>query len=134
LRPLPCVIACIVATACGGGSPSSPSPIESIVEFVFRGETVNAIDGSPIGRVTVKIGSQVTQSDERGRFDLRNLQEGAGTIVISGSAIIERQRTITFPGELSRRSDSLVVRSGGLHEMLRGGGRLQRCGRWLQRS
>ena len=128
LRRLLCLGACIAASACGGGSPNSPTGVESILEFVFHGQTVNVIDGSPVGRVTVKIGSQVTQSDESGRFDVPNLREGSGTIVISGSSIVERQRPVTIPvSELSR--EALIPASFDLaafDEMLRGDGRLQR--------
>jgi hypothetical protein len=128
LRRLLCLTACIAASGCGGGSPSSPSALESILEFVFRGETVSAIDGSPFGRVIVKIGSQVTQSDENGRFDVPNLREGSGTIVISGGSIVERQRTVRIPASDTSR-EALIPASFDLaafDEMLRGAGSLQR--------
>jgi Matrixin len=127
-RQLPLVIVCVFTSACAGSSPSSPSPADSSLEFAFRGETVSAIDGTPLGRVAIKIGSQTAQSDENGRFDVRNLREGSDTIVISGGSIVERQRTVTIPAsELSR--ESLIPASfdlGAFDEMLRGDGRLQR--------
>jgi hypothetical protein len=95
---------------------------------VLRGETVNVLDGSPMGRVTIKIGSQVTQSDDNGRFDVRNLREGSETIVLSGNAVVERQRTVTIPsGDASR--ETLIPASFDLaafDEMARGDGRLAR--------
>ena len=78
--------------------------------------------------MTVKIGSQVTQSDDNGRFDLRNLQEGSDTVVLSGNAVVERQRTITIPAADTSR-ETLIPASFDLtafDEMMRGNGRLER--------
>ena len=89
---------------------------------------MNVLDGSPMGRVTIRIGSQVTQSDDNGRFDVRNLREGSDTIVLSGNSVVERQRTITIPsGDASR--ETLIPSSFDLaafDEMMRGDGRLAR--------
>jgi hypothetical protein len=128
LRSLALAAVCLIISACAGSSPNSPGIVESILEFAFRGEAVNAIDGSPVGLVTVQIGSQTAQSDENGRFDVRNLREGSDTIVISGGSIVERKRTVTIPAsEMSR--EALIPASFDLNafdEMLRGGGQLQR--------
>lgn len=127
-RRFPLAIVCLAVSGCAGGSPNSPSTLESLLEFAFRGETVSAIDGSPLGRVTIKIGSQTAQSDENGRFDVRNLREGTETVVISGASIVERQRTIAIPGSETSR-ETLIPASFDVEafdEMLRAGGRLQR--------
>jgi hypothetical protein len=119
---------CAALSACGGGSPSAPTATGPASAFAFRGETVNAIDGMPIGRVNVKIGSQSTLSDENGRFDVGNLREGTDTIVISGSSIVERQKTVTVPNDAASR-EALIPSSFDLaafDEMFRGTGRLQR--------
>jgi hypothetical protein len=127
IRWLSAVVLSIAAAACGSSGPSSPSPLPSAGEHVLRGETVNVLDGSPMGRVTIKIGSQVTQSDDNGRFDMRNLREGSDTIVLSGNSVVERQRTITIPAEAGR--ETLIPASFDLaafDEMMRGDGRLER--------
>lgn len=121
------LLMCAALTGCAGSTPNTPSSVDSPSAFGFRGETVSAIDGRPIGRVTVKIGSQSALSDENGNFDLRNLREGNDTVVISGSSVIERQKTVTIPAELSR--EALIPASfdlGAFDEMFRGTGQLQR--------
>lgn len=125
LRLLPLSV-CVAVTACGGGSPNAPSPAEPS-GLTLRGETVNALDGVPIGRLTVKLGSQTTVSDDNGRFELQNLREGQDTIVISGASIVERQRSVTIPANSSR--DTLIPASFDLtafDQMIRGAGELQR--------
>lgn len=116
------------AISCGGSSPNSPSSVTSPAGSAFRGETVSAIDGRPIGRVNIKIGSQTALSDDSGNFELQNLQNGNETLIVSGKSIVERQRTVTIPtAELSR--EALIPVSFDLEafdEMFRGTGRLQR--------
>ena len=78
------VLSCF-AVSCGGSSPSAPGSVPSPTASAFRGETLSAIDGRPIGGLTVKIGSQTARSDQSGRFELQNLRDGADTLVVSGS-------------------------------------------------
>ena len=122
------LLACAALSGCGSGSPSAPTPAGSGMAYAFRGETVSAIDGSPIGRVNIKIGSQSAMSDPNGHFDLGNLREGVDTVVISGTSIVERQKTVTVPGEATSR-EALIPASfdiGAFDQMFRGTGRLQR--------
>ena len=89
---------------------------------------MSALDGTPVGRVTITIGSQTAHSDDDGRFDVRNLHEGNEVIVIAGSSIVERQRTVTIPASDQSR-ESLIPSSFDLNafdEMIRGDGQLQR--------
>ena len=116
------------AISCGGSTPNSPSSVTSPAGSAFRGETISAIDGRPIGRVNITIGSQTALSDDSGTFELQNLQNGSETLVVSATSIVERQRTVTIPtAELSR--EALIPASFDLKafdEMFRGTGRLQR--------
>ena len=94
----------------------------------FRGETVSAIDGRPIGRINIKIGSQTALSDDSGKFELQNLQDGSGTLTVTGNSIIERQRTVTIPAAEASR-EALIPAAFDLEafdQMFRGTGRLQR--------
>ena len=123
------LISCFLAVSCGGGSsPNAPSDVTSSSSYTLRGQTVSALDGRGIGRVNVKIGSQTAISDDGGTFELKNLQEGSGVLVVSGNAIVERQKTITIPtSHLSR--EALIPATFDLNafdEMFRGTGRLQR--------
>jgi hypothetical protein len=121
-------ISCLLALSCGGSSPNTPSAVTSPSTYSLRGETVNAIDGRAIGRVSVKIGSQTALSDDNGSFELQNLQEGSGILVVSSKSIVERQRMVTIPtAQLSR--EALIPATFDLEafdEMFRGTGRLQR--------
>ena len=122
------LVVCVVLSACGGSSPSAPTTDGLTPAFAYRGETVSALDGSPIGRVAVRIGAQSAVSDENGRFDLQNLAAGDGTVVISGASIVERQKTVAVPGNGTSR-ETLIPASFDLRafdEMFRGTGRLQR--------
>jgi hypothetical protein len=121
------LLACTAVSGCGGSTPASPDPVSSVSSFAFRGETVSAVDGRPIGRVSVTIGAQTAVSDDNGRFDVRNLREGGETMVISGGGVVERRKSVTIPGEVSR--ETLIPASFDLtafDEMFRGTGRLQR--------
>jgi hypothetical protein len=121
------LLACL-ALSCGGGSPNSPSSVPPAASFALRGETVSAIDGRPIGRVNVKLGSQTATSDDNGNFELQNLKDGSDVLTVSGKSIVERQRTVSIPtGQLSR--EALIPAAFDLaafDEMFRGTGRLQR--------
>jgi hypothetical protein len=123
----PLLLACL-ALSCGGGSPSSPSAISSTPSFAFRGETVSAIDGQPIGGLNVKLGAQSATSDVNGNFELQNLKDGSDVLTVSGKSIVERQKTVAIPSaELSR--EALIPAAFDLvafDEMFRGTGRLQR--------
>ena len=123
------LISCFLVVSCGGGgsSPNAPSDVTPST-YTLRGQTVSALDGRGIGRVNVKIGSQTATSDDGGTFELKNLQEGSGVLVVSGNTIIERQKTVTIPmAQLSR--EALIPATFDLNafnEMFRGTGRLQR--------
>lgn len=121
------LIVCVAVSGCAGSTPSAPDPVSAASAFTFRGETVSALDGKPIGRVSITIGAQTAVSDENGRFDVRNLSEGGDTLVMAGSSIVERRKAITIPADVSR--ETLIPTSFDLvafDEMFRGTGRLQR--------
>jgi hypothetical protein len=117
----------IAMTACGGNSPSSPTTVAGGSRPAYRGSTVSAIDGKPIGGVTVKVGAQTGTSDDSGNFTVASVAEGTTTVVLSGASIHERQRTLTIPSESAR--ETLIPATFDLEafdEMFRGTGRLQR--------
>jgi hypothetical protein len=121
------LLAPLTLIGCGSGSPSSPTTIGSVPAPVYQGSAVSAIDGTPIAGVNVKVGSQTGTSDDSGNFTVRSLSEGTTTIVLSGAAIHERQRTLTIPSESAR--EALIPAKFDLEafdEMFRGTGRLQR--------
>ena len=115
------------AVSCGGSSPNSPTSVPS-ASSAFRGDTLSAIDGRPIGGLNIRIGSQAALSDPSGRFEVQNLRDGSDTLIVSGNSIVERQRTVTLP-TAERSREALIPASFDLvafDEMFRGTGRLQR--------
>ena len=93
----------------------------------YRGETVSAIDGSPISGVNVKVGERAALSDNLGRFELTDLQEGDAVLTLSGPSIVERRRSVALPANVTKET---LIPSGfdlaAFDEMFRGTGKLQR--------
>ena len=87
------LFASILASACAGSSPSGPTGTDTGSLSSYRGETVSAIDGKPIAGVAVKVGTRAALSDDLGRFELKDLQEGAAVLTLSGTSIVERRRS-----------------------------------------
>jgi hypothetical protein len=86
---------CLVVSACGG-SKSSPTSPES--PSVLQGQTVNAIDGSAAGAVSVQVGNRFgIQSDENGFFQVDVGGAGTYAISVSGGKVVERQTSVTGP-------------------------------------
>jgi hypothetical protein len=93
----------------------------------YRGETVSAIDGTPIAGVAVKVGTRTALSDNLGRFELKNLEEGAAIVTLSGSSIVERRRSVAIPADITK--ETLIPSAFDLEAfdaMFRGTGQLQR--------
>lgn len=121
------LLASILASTCGGGSPSAPTATGGETRTSYRGETVSAIDGSPISGVAIKVGGRAALSDDLGRFELKDLQEGATIVTLSGSSIVERRRSVAIPANAMK--ETLIPSAFDLEafdEMFRGTGRLQR--------
>jgi hypothetical protein len=121
------VLAAMLVSACAGSSPAAPTSGESASLSSYRGETVSAIDGKPISGVAIKVGTRAALSDDVGRFELKDLQEGAAIVTLSGSSIVERRRSLTFPADAAK--ETLIPSAFDLDafdEMFRGTGRLQR--------
>ena len=120
------VLASIVSGACAAGSPSAPTADNGSLPS-YRGETVSAIDGSPISGVAIKVGTHTALSDDLGRFELKDLQEGTAVVTLSGTSIVERRRSIAIPADTMK--ETLIPSSFDLEsfdEMFRSTGRLQR--------
>src|SRR5687768_10149781 len=96
------IVASIVASACGGSSPSSPTGTGTLASY--RGETVRAVDGSPISGVAVKVGERAALSDSQGRFELKDLQEGDAVVTLSGASIVERRRSLALPADTAKET------------------------------
>ena len=121
------IFASVVASGCAGSSPSAPTGNDPAPQGAYRGETVSAIDGKPISGVAVKIGTRSVVSDDRGRFELKELQEGAAIVTLSGPSIVERRRSVAIPADATK--ETLIPSSFDLQafdEMFRGTGQLQR--------
>lgn len=121
------IFASVLASGCAGSSPSAPTGNDPASRGAYRGETVSAIDGKPISGVAVRIGTRSTVSDDRGRFEVNDLQEGAATATLSGPGIVERRRSVAIPADAMK--ETLIPSTFDLHafdEMFRGTGQLQR--------
>ena len=121
------VFASMLAAACAGGTPSAPTTTDPVSLLSYRGETVSAIDGSPISKVNVQVGNRAALSDDLGRFELKDLQGGDAIVTLSGSSIVERRRSVAIPMDAAK--ESLIPSTFDLDafdEMFRGTGRLQR--------
>jgi hypothetical protein len=135
VRPtVPLLIASLLTVACGGGSPSSPTPSPSDSGpsgSSYRGATVSALDGTPIPGVVVKVGTRAAVSDQLGRFALPELPDGPTTVTLSGSSVVDRRQTVALPADSI--TETLIPSSFDLaafDEMFRGTGQLQR---WTSR-
>jgi hypothetical protein len=121
------ILIAILGSSCGGSSPGAPTAPGGAPVVSYRGETVSAIDGSPISGVAIKAGSREALSDNLGRFELTDLKEGSTIVTLSGPAVVERRRNVAIPADTTK--ESLIPSAFDLEafdEMFRGTGRLQR--------
>jgi len=123
----PLIFVAVTLSACGGAStaltPSAPSGGRGV-----DGSTVSAVDGSPIGGVSVQIGSRASASDAGGSFHLENVAGGDQPAIFSGPLVVERHTTVSGLSSGSLR-ESLIPASFDLtafDQMFRGTGALQR--------
>lgn len=89
------VVAPVVTAACGG-APAQPS--DASPDRTLLGQTVNALDGSAAGGLTVRVGnSSPATTDANGYF--QTVVDGPGTYpaLIVGSGIVERATTVSGP-------------------------------------
>ena len=80
-------------TACGS-SPTKPSPSDSPgATSGLQGQTVNAIDGSPIPGLSIEMGPfRSVTSDGSGFFQL---DSGTYHVVVRGGSVVERDTRLT---------------------------------------
>jgi matrixin len=120
------VLGVLICAGCGSSSPSSPST--AATGSALRGSTVSAVDGQPLGGVTVQIGSQSAVSDAGGAFRVDSLPPGIQSAILSASSVVERRTTLVTPTDDLVKED-LIPDSFDLQsfdEMFRGNGRLER--------
>ena len=121
------LILLVLVSGCAGGSPSAPTTTDPASRSSYRGETVSAIDGKPIGGVGIKVGTRAALSDDLGRFELKDLDDGAAIVTLSGASIVERRRSVALPVVTAK--ETLIPSTFDLEsfdEMFRGTGQLQR--------
>jgi hypothetical protein len=119
--------ASIIASGCAGSSPSAPSTTDGSSRPSYRGETVSALDGKPISGVAVKLGTRTAVSDDLGRFELKDVHDGAAILTLSGPSIVDRRRSVAMPADAAK--ETLIPSTFDLEafdEMFRGTGQLQR--------
>jgi hypothetical protein len=129
-----------LASACGSGTPLAPSeaasapspgsaaPGGSSGSGSVDGSTVNAIDGTTIPRIALKIGDRTTVSDGSGGFHLDNVGDGILAGTFTGSPVVERHTMFVNPSAVPLRV-SLIPATfdlGAFDQMFRGAGQLQR--------
>jgi hypothetical protein len=117
-----------LSASCGSASPSSPSNPGGKGGGSLSGTIVSAVDGLPLGGITVQIGSQRTVSDARGAFEVDNLPSGSLAEVLSAASVVERRTTVNVPSASPAR-EALIPADFDLdafNQMFRGNGRLER--------
>lgn len=116
--------------ACGG-SPTDPSSPEA-ASRALQGQTVSAVDNRPSPSLAVQIGTRRVTSDANGFFQVE-LDPGAYRTTVSGSAVVERETTLSGP-TTERARVSLIPTSFDLvafDEMFRASN--ERLQRWTTR-
>jgi hypothetical protein len=91
----PIITLCLIAAACGGSgsSPTSPDALG-----MFEGQTVSALDGTPMGVVSIKIGTRSpVRADAGGHFQVDVGAPGTYGAVVTGSPVVERRTSVTAP-------------------------------------
>jgi hypothetical protein len=93
-------------SGCTGGSPTEPaSDGGSSSSPDVLGMTLSAVDGQPIGGVTVRIGSKTAVSAADGSFQMQQVASGPQAAILSGTSIVERRTTVTaLPAETMRET------------------------------
>jgi hypothetical protein len=95
MKPRFVVILCVVAAACSG---SKSSPTAPDAPHAFEGQTVSAIDGAATGVVSIRIGNRsAVQTDANGNFHVDVDGPGTYSMVASGSPVVERRTSVTWP-------------------------------------
>jgi hypothetical protein len=104
-RYLAALALAVPLAACGGkGSPTEPSEGPSN-PTVVRGQTLNAVDGSPIPNLSVKIGTRFpTTADGTGMFQVDVGNQNTYQAVVNGNAVIERETRMTASDSPTRVS------------------------------
>jgi hypothetical protein len=95
-RTFAALLMALPLAACGGGgSPTEPSGAPANPTTI-QGQTVSAVDGAPIGNVSVKIGTRFPINvDGNGFFQVDVGNQSAYTAVVSGNAAVERETRMT---------------------------------------
>lgn len=93
-RLLTCAVAWGLLPVPAAGQVSSPA---TLVPGIVRGTVLDRADGAPIPDVLVEFqdSRQSTRTDDKGRFELRDVQPGTRTLYVSIVGFILVKRTVT---------------------------------------
>ncbi len=117
----------ICTAACGASAPLAPSGSSSAVAQL-RGSTLNAIDGQPLGGVTIRAGSQSAVSDASGAYQLEHLTSGTQEVIFSAPSVVERRTSLVAPsdGVVQQTLIPATYDLAAFDQMFRATGRLER--------
>jgi hypothetical protein len=126
----------LTLAGCGSSSPTEPSSSGGGSSSILQGQTVNAIDGSPLSSLSVRIGTSfplTATTDGSGFFQLDVSAQAVHQAIVSGGSVVERDTRISGPVS-GRARVSMIPSTFDLRafdEMFRGSNaRLQR---WTSR-
>jgi Matrixin len=102
------LVLCTAVACGGGGSPTSPSASSGSTSSTsqgVRGQTVDAVTGSPAGNLSVVVGSyRAVTTDANGMFTLDGARPGTYAATLRGASIVERETTFSASSDLTRLS------------------------------
>lgn len=125
LRRLVCAITVLqFAAACGGGSPTSPTPITTappvsvpapitppapvVTTVTVAGVLTDAQSNRPVGGATVRIGTAQSSTDGNGYFSIGGVAPGAATISASATNYNTVSESFTVATSDTRRDLRIV--------------------------
>jgi hypothetical protein len=94
------LLSILLYAACGGGSgsPTEPSP-GGTNSTVLQGQTVSAVDGTPMANLSVRIGTRnAVTSDSSGFFQVDVGDPATHRVTVNGGSVVERETRINGPG------------------------------------
>ena len=105
-------LVCALAAACGGNSPSGPTPVDappstppSTQTFTMSGTVRDAATNDPVTSARVQFmtginAGRIAVADSLGRYSLSELRAGAGLLRAYGPLHAASERTVTIVGDV----------------------------------